>query len=229
MSWDYPVYTPPAEKSDGTAVARAREALSREEALHAIAGNDPRPLLVVRECAVCNKTDNALLTPGSDNERTILLSRWFHCVKIPVDVLQPDHPFNALFPDKKSEHLFVSARDGAGKIPLESATSRVELWDSMTKTIASTYSKDPSEAVKSIFKVFEKLDILDSRVQDLERSRDELLETAGKLDKDKVKKLDREIADVRKEIETSVKSIERYSKLELKTQKPQKSATATKG
>jgi hypothetical protein len=63
----------------------------------------------VRECKVCNKTDDALLRPGAQNERTILLSRWFHCVKVPVDVLQPDHPFNALFPDTKSEHLFVSA------------------------------------------------------------------------------------------------------------------------
>ena len=223
MAWDYPVYTPPAAKSDGTSVARAREALSREEALRVIAGDDPRPLLVVRECAVCNKTDNALLTPGADNERTILLSRWLHCVKIPVDVLQPDHPFNALFPDKRSEHLFVSARDGAEKIPLESATSRVELWDSMTKTIAAAYSKDPSESVKGIFKVFEKLDLLDGRMRDLERSRDELLETAGKLDKDKVKKLDKEIADTRKEIDSSFKTIDKLGKLDLKPpQKPTK-------
>lgn len=217
ISWDYPVYqaTEP-ESGTGTAVARPREALSRDDALHAIAGKDPRPLLVVRECKVCNKTDDALLRPGAQNERTILLSRWFHCVKVPVDVLQPDHPFNALFPDTKSEHLFVSASDGTGKIPLESDTSRVELWASMSRALAAAYSKDPSTATKDITKVLDKLDLLDERVRGLEKSRDDLLETSGKLDERKVKKLDGEIEAIRKEIEKSIESIDRLSKYDLK-------------
>jgi hypothetical protein len=181
-----------------------------------IAGNDPRPLLVVRECKVCNKTDDALLRPGGQNERTILLSRWFHCVKVPVDVLQPDHPFNALFPDTKSEHLFVSATDGSAKIPLESSTSRVELWSSMTKTLAAAYSKDPSSATKDITKVLDKLDLLDERVMGLERKRDEMLETTGKLDAGKLKRLEGEIETVRKEIEKSLDTIDRLSRYDLK-------------
>ena len=219
MSWDYPVYTPAAAKSDGTDVVRAREALSRDEALRVIAGNDPRPLLVVRECAVCNKTDNALLQPGIDNEKTILLSRWFHCVKVPVDVLQPDHPFNALFPDKKSEHLFVSARDGSAKVPLESDTSRVALWGAMTKILANAYAKDPAESAKEIAKVFDRLDILDERLRDLERSRDDLLETPGKLDRDRVKKFEKEIAEAKQETANALRSIDRIAKIELKPAK----------
>ncbi|MFN0008891.1 MAG: hypothetical protein ACKVXR_13400 [Planctomycetota bacterium] len=181
-----------------------------------IAGNDPRPLLVVRECKVCNKTDDALLRPGAQNERTILLSRWFHCVKVPVDVLQPDHPFNALFPDTKSEHLFVSGTDGSAKIPLESSTSRVELWASMTKTLASAYAKDPSGSMKDITRVLDKLDLLDERVHGLEHSRNNLLETSGKLDTRKLKKLDGEIETVRKEIEKSLETIDRLSRYDLK-------------
>jgi hypothetical protein len=205
---------PEPESGTGTSVARAREALSREEALKVIAGNDPRPLLVVRECKVCNKTDDALLRPGAQNERTILLSRWFHCVKVPVDVLQPDHPFNALFPDTKSEHLFVSATDGSAKIPLESSTSRVELWASMTKTLAAAYAKDPSGSTKDITKLLDKLDLLDERVHGLEKSRNDLLE--GKLDQRKLKKLEGEIEAVRKEIEKSLDTIDRLSKYDLK-------------
>jgi hypothetical protein len=179
-----------------------------------IAGKDPRPLLVVRECKVCNKTDDALLRPGAQNERTILLSRWFHCVKIPVDVLQPDHPFNALFPDTKSEHLFVSASDGSAKIPLESSTSRVELWASMTRTLAAAYEKDPSASTKDITRVLDKLDLLDERVSGLEKSRNDLLE--GKLDPRKLKKLEGEIDSVRKEIEKTLETIDRLSKYDLK-------------
>jgi len=217
ISWDYPSYqAPEPESGTGTAVARPREALPRAEALRAIAGQDPRPLLIVRECKVCNKTDNALLKPGTQNERTILLSRWFHCVKIPVDVLQPDHPFNALFPDTKSEHLFVSAADGSAKIPLESDTSRVELWTSMSKTLAAAYAKDPSVATKDITKVLDKLDLLDERIHGLERSRDDLLETPGKLDPRRVKKLEGEIESTRKEIEKSIETIDRLSKYDLK-------------
>lgn len=217
ISWDYPSYqAPEPESGAGTSVARAREALPRAEALRVIAGNDPRPLLVVRECKVCNKTDDALLRPGGQNERTILLSRWFHCVKVPVDVLQPDHPFNALFPDTKSEHLFVSAADGSAKIPLESSTSRVELWSSMTKTLASAYAKDPSGSTKDITKVLDKLDRLDDRLHGLQRSRDELLETSGKLDERKLKKLQGEIESARKEIEKSLETIDRLSKYDLK-------------
>ena len=217
IAWDYPVYeVREPESGTGTSVARARERLPREDALRAIAGKDPRPLLVVRECKVCNKTDDALLRPGAQNERTILLSRWFHCVKVPVDVLQPDHPFNALFPDTKSEHLFVSASDGSKKVPLESSTSRVELWSSMSKTLAEAYAKDPTDATKDITKVLDKLDLLDERVRGLERSRDDLLESGGKLDARKLKKLEGEIDTARKEVEKSLETIDRLSKYDLK-------------
>jgi hypothetical protein len=219
LAWDYAVYRSDASKSDGTDVKAKRQALAREDALHAIAGSDPRPLIVLRECQFCNKTDKALLKPGADNERTLLLSRWFHCVKLPVDVIQPDHPFNALFPTNDAEHLFVCSADGSGKIPLESQTSRVELWSAMSRVLSTAYSKDPSAAAKDIVHVFDKLDILDGHVRDLENSRDQLLETAGKLDKDKVQKLEKEIDSAKKEIDASLRSIDRLAKLDLKPAK----------
>jgi hypothetical protein len=53
-------------------------------------------------------------------------------------------------------------------------------------------------------------------VRGLEKSRDDLLETSGKLDERKVKKLDGEIDAIRKEIEKSIESIDRLSKYDLK-------------
>jgi hypothetical protein len=219
MQWDFVVYTPDVRRSDGTGVKAAREALPVESAFRTIAGTDPRPLLVLRECPVCNKTDTALLKPGSDNERTIVLSRWFHCVKLPVDVIEPDQPFNALFPTNDAEHLFVCSVDGSNRIALESDTSRPELWTAMGKVLAAAYVKDPVPVAKDILRTHDKLDTLDSHIRDLEKNRDDLIEGAGRMDKDKVKKLEKEIDATKKELADEKKAIDRLSKIELKPTK----------
>jgi hypothetical protein len=219
MQWDYVVYTSETQPSDGTSVKAQREALPLQDAFRTIAGTDPRPLLVLRECPVCNKTDTALLRPGSDNERTIVLSRWFHCVKLPVDVIQPDQPFNALFPTNDAEHLFVCSVDGSSRIPLESDTSRPELWSAMNKVLAASYAKDPAAVAKEILHAHDKLDTLDAHIRDLEKNRDDQVESAGRLDKDKVKKLEKEIEAAKKELADEKKAIERLSKIELKPAK----------
>ena len=65
LDWDYAVYEAPTKDADGRTVAqRKKEALSVEAALAYLAGDDPRPLLVLRECKVCNGTDDALLSTG---------------------------------------------------------------------------------------------------------------------------------------------------------------------
>src|SRR4051812_37810938 len=81
IRWEFPTHVATsAPAKSGTDVKEARRALSREEALREIAGPDRRPMLVLRECARCNKTDDALLQPGADNEKVAFLSRWFRCV-----------------------------------------------------------------------------------------------------------------------------------------------------
>ena len=220
MQWDFVIYTPETTRDDGTHVKEQRRALPVDEAFQRIAGTDRRPLLVLRECSVCNKTDNALLRPGLDNEKTMVLSRWFHCVKLPVDVIQPDQPFNALFPTNDAEHLFVCSADGSNRIPLESDTSRPELWAAMTKVLGASYAKDPGAATKEILKTHDKLDELDSHLGELVKSRDDALEHAGRLDKDKVQKLEKAIESAKKEIDALRKSIDRLAKLDLKPAKP---------
>ena len=216
MEWSHPTWAATAEAPrEGTYVAAAREALPREEALRVIAGSDPRPLLVLRECTICNRTDNALLTPGADNERTIFLSRWFHCVKLPVDVIEPDHPFNALFPDNDAEHLFVSAVDGSMKLPLESDTSRTELWSAMGKALAAAYVKDPAEVFGLTRKLLDKIDLLDARLDELKKKQADLMETTG-VDAAKLRKVAAEVEGVEKEIASRKEEIEKLAKIELK-------------
>lgn len=217
MKWDYPVYHSPAEaKSDATTV-KLRKALSFDEALRVVAGEDPRPLLVLRECKTCNKTDNALLKPGAaDNEKTILYSRWFHCVKLPMDVIQSDHPFNALFKDNDTPHFFVSTRDGAQRLPLESATSRTELWSSMSKVLGSAYKRDPSSSLKDVTRELDRLDVLDTRIANLEQQKGDLLENAGKLDATKLKKLEADIANAKRDLADTSRTIEKLMKAEFR-------------
>lgn len=217
MKWDYPVYrAKDLPNGDETAV-RQRAALSYDEALAYVRGSDPRPLLVLRECKTCNKTDNALLRPGSaENEKTILYSRWFHCVKLPVDVIQPDHPFNALFKDNNAPHFFVGTNDGSTSLPLETATSRTELWNSMAKVLTMAYKKDPTPAFQDVAHELDRLDVLDARISDLERQKSELLESAGKLDASKVKRIEADLKEAQKEIAQITKAIDKMMLVELK-------------
>lgn len=216
IDWDYPVYTPPAEEADGKSSARRkRTALDRGEALAFIAGDDPRPLLVLRECKVCNGTDEALLKGGSENEKTYLLATWYHCVKLPADVLEEDHPFHALFLQEQPEHLFVSSVDGSNHDPLESQTSRKELWKSMRGLIAKEYTKKPDSALKQVAKLLDKLDAVDARWNDLLARRDAILEDDGPKSR-KLPKIEKQLKEIQEERKELRLEVQEASKLELK-------------
>jgi len=184
MHWDYPVYVSPeeraAERSDsGTVGTAVRRALPRSQAFAWIAGNDPRPLLVLRECKWCNGTDLALLSATKANDKALLLAQWFHCVKLPNDVLDDDHPFRHLFPEQRIPHLFLCDRDGSGLIPLNGEQSRVQLWSAMTTVLARNYVRDAKLAVSGILKVLAQYDNLDSMEDLREEQLDRAIERGG--------------------------------------------------
>jgi len=198
MEWEYPVYVEPVKEAKAGSVAkRVRRALSREDAIKYIAGDDPRPLLVLRECKVCNGTDDALLKGGTDNEKTFLLARWFHCVKLPADVMEENH------------------LDGSKHDPLESQTSRTELWDSMSGLLSEEYNSKPDSALKSATKLLGKMDLADTRLDRLEERRDEILEEDGP-DSRKLPKLAKKIDAAKKECERLHADMRKASKLALR-------------
>jgi vacuolar-type H+-ATPase subunit I/STV1 len=197
-------------------VARSvSKALSRQEALKAIAGDDPRPLLVLRECKVCNGTDDALLKGGIDNEKTFLLARWFHCVKLPVDVMEEDHPFHNAFTIDPPEHLFVCSVDGTNHDPLESDTSRVQLWKSLKGLIAAEYKGKADSSVKKIASIIDKLDVVDERHRDVVAKRNAILEKEGPKSR-KLAKFDKQINKCEAERQKLFNTIEKATQLELK-------------
>jgi hypothetical protein len=215
LEWDYPTFKAEEKVTTGSTARAVRRALTDEAAFRYIAGDDPRPLLVLRECEVCNGTDEALLSKGADNERTFLLSTWFHCVKLPVDVLETNHPFYELFGHDDPEHLFVAMPDGSLKVKLESQTSRTELWDAMNQVLAASYKSDPQPAVKLVQKSLDRMDVLDQKLLELRTKKNELLETEGATSK-KLAKINLEIEEAKQEIAASMQAIAKASKLELK-------------
>jgi hypothetical protein len=231
IRWDYPVYGGgPATASDGAAQVEIRHALAREEALRFIARDDPRPLLVLRECPNCNRTERALLTPGVDNEKTILLSRWFHCVRLAMDVGEHDHPLHALFPRDDAEHLFVCAADGSGRIALEAFTSRTDLWSAMTTTLTQAYAVDPTPAYKQLATLIDGFDLTDQKLIDLQEKRSRVME-GEHFDPAELRKLDDQIAELREQVARDLERVEKLSHGELasKTTKSPAPARAAGG
>ncbi len=215
IQWDYPVYAGgPATRADGTPPSARSGPLPVEEALRFITRDDPRPLLVVRECRRCNRTDRALLTPGVDNEKTILLSRWFHCVKLTPDVSQPDHPLHALFPRDDAEHLFVSAADGSGRMPLEAVTSRTDLWAAMGTTLARAYAADPTPAYKQLAALIDGFDLTDQKLIALQERRSHVMESE-RPDPAELRSLESEIERLRSGIARDLERVEQLPKAEL--------------
>lgn len=170
---------------------------------------------MLRECRVCNGTDEALLKGGGDNELTFLLARLFHCVKLPVDVMEEDHPFHVLFTQKQPEHLFICAPDGSGHDPLESQTSRKELWDSMRKMVASEYEGKLDRSLKDLAKLMNELDLVDARLSDLRASEEKALIDDGPKSR-KLPKLAKKIAKEEKKLKKLREDIDKASKLSLK-------------
>ncbi|MBT3339775.1 MAG: hypothetical protein HOM34_01655 [Planctomycetes bacterium] len=222
MPWDYPVFHKPqpqnAAPTRGTVASGPRVALPAERAYAEIAGDDLRPLLILRECDTCNGTDDALLSKGNDNQRTFLMSRWFHCVKLPTHITEVDHPFHALFEDKHPPHLFVSDYDGSNAIPLKGDQSRTELWEAMDSVLERSYKKSPQKAIRELNKIISQYDRWDADEKRLLEQIDSEIERNGPKSS-KLKKLNKSLTKVRLKKEAVAQQEKDVSEL-LLTVKP---------
>ena len=199
IRWDYPLFQAEAKPSDGRSQAvQARQALPAKEAYARVAADDQRPLLVLRECLTCTGTDDALLTRQADNEKTMLMSRWFHCVKLPPDVVDEDHPAHELFPGEAPAHLFVARWNGTGRLDLDGAQSRTELWSAMERLLASEYVEKSDAALDGLFELLVDLDILDGKIGELEHRLGATIEAKGSKSS-KVKKVQKQLTELRAE------------------------------
>lgn len=180
IKWDFPASIEIKQEDDGHTVARAQMyALSLEEAFARISGDDDRPLLIVRECGRCKGTDDALLSRSLDNEKTLVMTRWFHCVKLMHHVVEDNHTYAKMFEGKRPPHLFLASADGTNMAPLPGDQSQSDLWKAMDRVIAREYEGNSKQATKDIFKVLATYDQLDAMEDQVREQYDAELEKRG--------------------------------------------------
>jgi hypothetical protein len=199
VDWNYPVYAPDLGQEkveDGrTTSGRARAALPRERALLEIQSGTRKPMLVVRECGFCKGTEEALLNRRLNNEKTLLLTKWFHCVKLPNHVLDADHPFRNLFEGDHPPHLFLCRHDGSEAVAMDGQQTQSELWNAMLSLIESEYEGDAAKAVKGLLRVLDGYDAIDARLVELQDRLETTLDEDGPRSA-KAKKLKRQVDEL---------------------------------
>jgi len=219
LKWDFPTHNiykrEEAKGANATIATKIEAALPEQEAYYTIAGDDRRPLLVLRECLLCNGTDDALLSSYENNEAVLIVTRWFHCVKLPTDILNDEHSFHTLFEGDPPPHLFVSRWDGSNPIALRGDLSRSELLGNMYATLKAEYKKDAKKAGKEITKLMYVYDMLDEKIQRLEITIDDELEKRGPKSK-KLKKYRRQLEDAQKAMAAAKEKEAVLSNLQLR-------------
>lgn len=217
MRWDYPAPLELQPQDDGasTVAAVRMTRLPRDDAFARLAGDDERPMLIVRECEMCQGTDDAVLSRTLDNERTLLLARWFHCVKLKYNVLKKDHTFAAVFEGDHPPHLVLCSPDGSNAIPLPGDQSQSELWHAMEELLARHYDGDVEATVKELFRVLTDYDRLDGMEDQLEEQIDHELEKHGP-QSSKLRHLKQKLAEIEAE-KAEVQAREEKTTLHLRT------------
>jgi len=111
LAVDWDLYVEDLGVGDPDQGTRARSGtLSREDAIAQLRGDDPRPLLVLRDCR-CGAHHGGLLQDRLAPESLRLMSRWFHCVRLPEAAVAEPHPMAALFADEPWHVLLEGADD----------------------------------------------------------------------------------------------------------------------
>ena len=234
VEWTYPVWKPKDDSGkpkpgQTTVVAEVERALPVEQAYELVADNDKRPLLVLRECELCKGTDHALLSRSLDNEQTVLLTHWFHCVKLPPNVLGKTHPFVNLFQREKEgdriPHLFFADPDGSHKQELPGDQPQTQLWETMFSYLERCYEGDAKKAIKEMRQVLGQFDKVDGLEKEVKTRIDKEIEKNGP-DSPKLKKLEADLAKLGKERAELAAQEKELRSLALKSMKAPKQAAS---
>ena len=186
--------------------------LEIQEALEALRQEDPRPLLIWRDCEGCKNKEGDLLKRTLEDERIILAMPWFHCVKLGHDTIEEDHPYHLLFQGSIPAHIVLSTWDGDRVISVARAGQK-EVWKAMQKTLQVSYKKSATKAMSGLSKLLEQYDALDEREQEL---MEQLAEKEERGKTRRAQKLREKIIEVGQEREEALAEEKELYELELK-------------
>ena len=205
IDWVHPV------RQDDGVRTRAAGALTLEEALDAMwEDGDDRPLLVLRECNLCQGSDGALLSRSMKNDKTIVLARWFRTVRLPAHVVETGHPFHKVFFGyewKHVPHFFLLAHKGAEPVPFTGTQTQSQLWRKMASVLEERYTKDPLPQARKLLMLLDRYDSLESRRDDM---REQLLAVRAERGPDSARA--RQLGKALAEIEAEWREVEAEEK-----------------
>lgn len=169
---------------------------------------DNRPLLVLRECSLCKDGDEALLQRSLNNDRTLLLTKWFRTVRLPAHVAEAGHAFYNVFAgwgfkDTAWPHFFLLAHPGATPVTFTGQQTQMQLWKGMHDVLAERYVKDSAKAVKEWLTVLDSFDTIDARRRQLQEQLDEARAAEGP-ESSRAKKLTENLARLQTEREATL-------------------------
>lgn len=223
LDWHFPVAREFSDDKpkDGakTSAARIEAALPRQEAFYKINGKgNKKPLLVLRECTLCKGTEHALFDRRLNNEKTMLLTQWFYCVKLPPKVMDANHAFRKVFKQEKPPHLFICSADGTNVTEFSGEQTQAELHKAMVALINLSYEKKPQPAVKAMLRFLSEFDKHDGMLQQYETQlQNEMLRKKPR--KSNLAKLEKRIASVKNKRKTAMKRAKAVCDLKLKVVK----------
>jgi len=207
VEWTYPVWKPVNDSNlpkpgQTTVAVEVEHALPVAQAYELVRDGDKRPLLVLRECEKCKGTDHALLSRSLDNEQTVMMTKWFHCVKMPTNVLTKNHPFTNLFVREKEgeriPHLFFADPDGSNRAELPGDQAQTQLWETMFSYLERCYEGDAKKSIRELRKVLSQYDSIDGMEQAVKERLDKEMEKNGP-ESPRLKKFEADLAKLGKE------------------------------
>lgn len=143
--------------------ADSENSLDYETALAEVRGDDPRPLLILREGSQYGRGYDKLLGKKFQNESIALLTRWFHCVRFSEAIIQESHPWHAIFSGDYPPQCFVVSWDGHTNEPISGIFSIGRIQGAMKKVIRVEYKKDIKRALRDWTRVLDQLDTIDAQ------------------------------------------------------------------
>lgn len=175
LDWLHPV---PPDRGFETSAAGP---LPLAEALDELWREDERPLLILRECRLCEGSDMPLLRRTLNNERTRLLANWFRVVRLPAHVIDNSHPFHNVFAGfgfgADLPHFFLLAHPLARPLPFTGSQTQQQLWQGLHTVLRERYQLDPVKALKRWQRLLDQFDAIEARQ---ESWRDQLAEARAK-------------------------------------------------
>jgi len=190
IEWKYPVHAPSSGEVRPDQTQGVSAALPLEESFRIMADGDLRPLLVLREFDSFEDPDSVKLSRKLYTERTVLLSHWFRCVRLPHQVVEADHPFHNVFAGKDPPRLLLANADGTGVVPFDFHSTRADLEKLMIQILEEHYATHPGKNVDSLLKLFQDIDQVEIKRQGLKEKLDRAIEQSGM---GKVRKVEQEL------------------------------------